>query len=65
MPVKINMGAITPSLFESEMFGHERGAYTAQTDEVEADVSGSPEVLLNGRTDEVERQHVLVVLDVF
>lgn len=28
MPVKINMGAITPSLFESEMFGHVRGAFT-------------------------------------
>jgi DNA-binding NtrC family response regulator len=27
-PVKINMGAITPSLFESEMFGHVRGAFT-------------------------------------
>ena len=26
--VKINMGAITPSLFESEMFGHVRGAFT-------------------------------------
>jgi DNA-binding NtrC family response regulator len=25
---KINMGAITPSLFESEMFGHVRGAFT-------------------------------------
>jgi len=28
IPVKINMGAITPSLFESEMFGHVRGAFT-------------------------------------
>ncbi len=28
LPVKINMGAITPSLFESEMFGHVRGAFT-------------------------------------
>lgn len=28
VPVKINMGAITPSLFESEMFGHVRGAFT-------------------------------------
>ena len=27
-PVKINMGAITSSLFESEMFGHVRGAFT-------------------------------------
>jgi DNA-binding NtrC family response regulator len=26
--IKINMGAITPSLFESEMFGHVRGAFT-------------------------------------
>jgi two-component system, NtrC family, response regulator len=26
--VRINMGAITPSLFESEMFGHVRGAFT-------------------------------------
>jgi two-component system NtrC family response regulator len=26
--LKINMGAITPSLFESEMFGHVRGAFT-------------------------------------
>ncbi|MDB5952391.1 MAG: two-component system response regulator [Massilia sp.] len=26
--VKINMGAVTPSLFESEMFGHVRGAFT-------------------------------------
>jgi len=26
--VKINMGAITPTLFESEMFGHARGAFT-------------------------------------
>lgn len=26
--VKVNMGAITPSLFESEMFGHVRGAFT-------------------------------------
>src|SRR5207344_1507086 len=26
--VKINMGAITSSLFESEMFGHVRGAFT-------------------------------------
>ncbi|NYE61171.1 two-component system NtrC family response regulator [Duganella sp. 1224] len=26
--VKINMGAITPTLFESEMFGHVRGAFT-------------------------------------
>ncbi len=28
LPVKINMGAITTSLFESEMFGHVRGAFT-------------------------------------
>ncbi len=28
LAVKINMGAITPSLFESEMFGHVRGAFT-------------------------------------
>jgi DNA-binding NtrC family response regulator len=26
--IKINMGAVTPSLFESEMFGHVRGAFT-------------------------------------
>lgn len=26
--VKVNMGAIVPSLFESEMFGHVRGAFT-------------------------------------
>ncbi len=26
--LKINMGAITPSLFESEMFGHVKGAFT-------------------------------------
>lgn len=26
--IKINMGAITPTLFESEMFGHVRGAFT-------------------------------------
>jgi two-component system NtrC family response regulator len=34
--VKINMGAITPSLFESEMFGHVRGAFT----DAEADRKG-------------------------
>ena len=27
-PVKVNMGAITSSLFESEMFGHLKGAFT-------------------------------------
>jgi DNA-binding NtrC family response regulator len=33
--VKINLGAITPSLFESEMFGHVRGAFTdAKADRV-------------------------------
>jgi len=26
--VKVNMGAVVPSLFESEMFGHVRGAFT-------------------------------------
>jgi len=26
--VKVNLGGITPSLFESEMFGHRRGAFT-------------------------------------
>jgi two-component system NtrC family response regulator len=26
--IKVNMGAIVPSLFESEMFGHVRGAFT-------------------------------------
>ncbi|MCP5346530.1 MAG: sigma-54 dependent transcriptional regulator [Gammaproteobacteria bacterium] len=26
--IKVNMGAITESLFESEMFGHEKGAFT-------------------------------------
>jgi len=26
--VKVNMGAVAPSLFESEMFGHVRGAFT-------------------------------------
>jgi two-component system, NtrC family, response regulator len=33
--VKVNMGAIVPSLFDSEMFGHARGAFTdARTDRV-------------------------------
>lgn len=29
--IAVNCGAMTPGLFESEMFGHERGAYTGAT----------------------------------
>ncbi len=64
--VKINMGAITPSLFESEMFGHVKGAFTDARSDRQGHVAAAhgstlfmDEIGELNRTDQVKLLRVL------
>ncbi|MFZ6654608.1 sigma-54-dependent transcriptional regulator [Undibacterium sp. TJN19] len=63
--IKVNMGAITPSLFESEMFGHVRGAFTdAKTDRKGHFASASQSTLFLDEIGELNRNDQVKLLRV-